>query len=164
MGRRGPPPKPRALKKLEGTFRKDRDGGNVLEPPPGVPVCPKWLGKVAREEWERVVPQLVTLNVLTGLDGGALERYCVAHGNWVKAQRDVDKSGMVIKTPFGPQKNPSVKIAMDERAAARLLAGELGLSPSARSRVKVDKPQAPEDQSEKFLFGGKPRVIEGGKA
>lgn len=161
MGRRGPPPKPTAQKKREGTYRKDRDVGAELAPPPGVPVAPKWLDKDARAEWERVVPQLVDLNVLTGLDGGALERYCVAHSNWVHAQRDVQKHGMVIKTPFGPQKNPAIKVAQDERAAARLLAGELGLSPSARSRVKVPEKAPAADKTESFLF---PKVIDGGRS
>jgi P27 family predicted phage terminase small subunit len=166
MGRRGPPPKPAKLKKLEGTYRKDRDaGGQALEPPPGVPVRPKWLDKEASAEWDRVVPQLVELKVLTGLDGAALERYCVAHSNWVRAQRDVQKNGPVVKTPFGPQKNPNVKLAQDERAAARLLAGELGLSPSARSRVKVPERPPDQDEAEVFFFGGgaQPRVINGGK-
>ncbi len=153
MGRRGPPPKPSAQKKLEGTYRKDRAaGGNELAPPPGVPVAPKWLDKEAKAEWARVVPQLVELAVLTGLDGGALERYCVAHSNWIRAQLDVQKKGQVIKTPFGPQKNPSLKIALEERAAARQLAGELGLSPSARSRVKVPEKPPKADETEAFLF------------
>jgi P27 family predicted phage terminase small subunit len=164
VGRRGPPPKPTKLKKLEGTYRKDRDVGRELEPPPGVPVRPKWLDREACAEWDRVVPQLVELKVLTGLDGAALERYCVAHSNWVKAQRDVQKNGAVLKSQFGPMKNPNVKIAQDERAAARLLAGELGLSPSARSRVKVPEKTPDVDETEGFLFGGKPRVIDGGKA
>lgn len=146
MGRRGPPPLPTAIKKQRGTLKKSRElGGEEMAPPPGVPVAPKWLDKEARAEWSRIVPQLVAVNVLTGLDGGALERYCVAHSNWVRAQRAVQTQGTVIKTPFGPQKNPNVKIALDERAAARLLATELGLSPSSRSRVKApertpDKP------------------------
>lgn len=160
MGKRGPPPKPSKLKKLEGTYRKDRDaGGASLQPPPGVPLRPKWLDKEARAEWDRVVPQLVELKVLTGLDGGALERYCVAHSNWVKAQRDVQKHGPVVKTPFGPQKNPAIKLAQEERAAARLLAGELGLSPSARSRVKVTEKEPEEDKAADFLFGP-PKLVQ----
>lgn len=157
MGRRGPAPKPTKLKKLEGTYRKDRDIGRELTPPPGVPEPPAWMRKkqqkLALAEWDRVVPQLAELGVLTGLDGGALERYCVAHSNWVKAQADVDAKGMVLKTPFGPQKNPSLKIALEERNAARQLAAELGLSPSARSRVKVPEKKADGDATGDFLFG-----------
>jgi P27 family predicted phage terminase small subunit len=162
VGRRGPPAKPKALKKLEGTYRKDRDaGGASFEPPPGVPEPPRWLDKEARAEWARVVPQLAELGVLTGLDGGALERYVVAHSNWVKAQADVQRYGTVLKSQFGPQKNPAVKIAQDERAAARLLAAELGLSPSARTRVKAPEKPPAADETAAFLF--QPQVIEGGK-
>jgi P27 family predicted phage terminase small subunit len=165
VGRRGPPPKPTAQKKLEGTYRKDRDpsAGAAFEPPPGAPQAPKWLDKEAKAEWARVVPLLLEGKVLTLLDGGALERYCVAHSNWVKAQRDVQKNGLVLKTQFGPQKNPAVKIAFDERAAAKQLAQELGLSPSARTRVKVAEKTAEKDQDEAFLFG-KPRLVKDGAA
>lgn len=160
MGKRGPPPKPTAQKKLEGTYRKDRDpsAGAAFEPPPGVPVRPKWLDKEACAEWDRVVPLLLAGKVLTELDGGALERYCVAHSNWVKAQRDVQRNGVVLRTKFGPMNNPNVRIAKDERAAAKQLAQELGLSPSARTRVKVTTPQAEEDKDESFLFG-RPRLV-----
>lgn len=160
----GRPRKPTEQKRREGTLRKDRSLENELTPPPGVPVAPKWLDKEARVEWDRVVPQLAALGVLTGLDGGALERYCVAHSNWIRAQRAVQKEGTVIKTPFGPQKNPNVKIALDERAAARLLATELGLSPSSRSRVKApEKPPAKDTAAEETpIFGMGLRAIPGG--
>lgn len=160
MGRRGPPPKPTAQKKLEGTYRKDRDpsAGGEFTPPPGVPVRPKWLDKEACAEWNRVVPLLLEGKVLTALDGGALERYCVAHSNWVKAQRDVQKNGVVMLSKFGPMTNPNVRIAKDERAAAKQLAQELGLSPSARTRVKVTAKAPEQDQDEGFLFG-RPRLV-----
>jgi P27 family predicted phage terminase small subunit len=165
MGKRGPPPKPTAQKKLEGTYRKDRDPtqGHDFQPPEGVPAMPKWLDKEAKAEWARVVPILTEGKVLSLLDGGALERYCVAYSNWVKAQRDVQKNGFVVKTPFGPQKNPAVKIAQDERAAAMRLGQELGLSPSARTRVKVAEKPAETDKTEEFLFSG-PRLVKDGAA
>jgi phage terminase small subunit len=46
-----------------------------------------------------------------------------------------------------------VKTAFDERKEADRLAQELGLSPSARSRVKVPEKPPAEDQTEAFLFG-----------
>jgi P27 family predicted phage terminase small subunit len=159
VGRRGPPPKPTAQKKLEGTYRKDRAaGGNELAPPPAVPVCPKWLKGAAKIEWDRVVPQLAEAGVLTGLDGGQLERYCDAYGNWLAARADVTKRGVTLKTQFGPQNNPSVKRAFDERKEADRLAQELGLSPSARSRVKVPEKAPAADPTEAFLFG-KPQLV-----
>ncbi len=159
MGRRGPPPKPSAQKKLEGTYRKDRAvGGGELTPPPAVPDCPKWLNKIARAEWDRVVPQLVELTVLTGLDGSALEGYCVAYANWVAAHLDVEKRGKKVKGQFGMEANPSVKDEKDWSDKRRVLAAELGLSPSARSRVKVPERSPTVDDSEAFLFKG-PQLV-----
>lgn len=63
MGLRGPAAKPQAIKKLEGG-KKNR---NRREPK--FPLAhlrpPSWLPKFAVEEWERVVPALERINMLT---------------------------------------------------------------------------------------------------
>ena len=137
-------------------------GGGELAPPPAVPDCPIWLKGDAKREWDRVVPQLAEAGVLTGLDGGQLERYCDAYGNWLEARADVKKRGPTIKGPFGPTNNPNVKRAFDERKEADRLAQELGLSPSARSRVKVPEKTPTVDESEGFLFG-RPQLVKTGE-
>lgn len=162
MGRRGPPPKPSKLKKLEGTFRKDRAaGGTEMVPAAGVPVRPSWLDPEAKKEWARIVPQLAQLGVLTDIDGSMLADYCAAHSLAVKAAKQYQREGLVIKTPFGPQRHPMIKVAQEARSQARLLAGEFGLSPSARSRVKIPEKPPATDTTEAFLFGG-PKLVKTG--
>ncbi len=159
----GRPRKPTAQKKLEGTFRKDRALANELAPPPGVPEPPKWLDKVARAEWARIVPQLTELGVLTRLDGQALEGYCVAYSNWVAAHLHVKKHGKRVKGPFGMEPNQNVKDEKDWSDKKRVLGADLGLNPTARSKVK-----APERSPAKLaiedtpIFGAGLRALPGG--
>lgn len=158
MGRRGPPPKPTALKRLEGTYRKDRAARNEVQVAPGVPARPEWLDAEAKREWDRVVPKLAQLGVLTDLDGSMLADYCATHSIAVKAAKRVQREGLMLKGPFGPVRNPLIKVAQEARAQARLLAAEFGLSPASRSRVSAAEKPKEEDKSEAFLFGG-PRLV-----
>ena len=150
MGRRGPPPKPSALKRLEGTYRPDRAARNELELPVGLPEAPNWLDLEARNEWARVVPVLHETGVLTTLDGGRLADYCMTHSLAIKATRRYQREGLVIRSPQGIKAHPAVAIAKDARAQARILAAEFGLTPSGRSRVSVPE-KRPSDGAAEFL-------------
>lgn len=135
-GRRGPPPKPRALKLLQGTFRPDRDAG-MPDPDPitVVPKAPSHLTTVAKREWRRVCGQLIELGVLTDLDLAALEGYCSAYGRAVEADRALKKGGLTMLSPQGFIARPEVAIARTAWAEARRFAQEFGITPASRTRV-----------------------------
>lgn len=158
MGKRGPPPKPSALKKLEGTHRPDRVARREMSPPPGTPECPKHLCKLARQEWERVVPLLEASRVLTLIDQATLADYCAAHALAIRATRAYRKAGLTIVTPQGILRHPAVGIAIAARAQARLLAAEFGMTPAARTRVSTPEPEKKEDKAAAFLFDG-PKLV-----
>jgi P27 family predicted phage terminase small subunit len=164
VGKRGPPPKPSALKKREGTYRKDRAPRNEMVAPPAAPPRPDWLDAEGKAEWDRVVPQLLELGVLARIDQATLADYCAAHSLAVKATKKYQREGLVLKTPFGPQTHPMVKIAKEARAQALALAREFGLSPSSRTRV--GKPETPPGASKSTdgtpLVGPGLRVVNGG--
>jgi P27 family predicted phage terminase small subunit len=163
MGKRGPPPLPTAVKKLRGTHRKDRAAPHELAPPPGVPVCPKRLDKLAREEWDRIVPQLAELGVLTELDGSALETYCFHWSQAVKYRRLAGKQPMV-KTPWGPKPNPAGAEARKHDDIVKQYQDRFGLSPSARSRVNVPEKKKPAPAADPTPLRGPPQlaVVPGG--
>lgn len=172
-GRRGPPPKPSKLKKLQGTYRKDRAAARELVAKPGVPPRPTWLNAEGKAEWDRVVPQLEALGILAVIDQSMLADYCTAHALAVNATKKYQREGMTIKVNGQLQKHPAVKIAQEARAQAARLAGEFGLSPSSRTRIstpagddalnaanekmKRANPAAPPDAAADFLF--KPRLV-----
>lgn len=137
MGKRGPPPKPSAVKKAQGTFHKSRSARNEVAPKPGVPPMPTWLDAEGRAEWRRVVPQLEALGILSEIDGAMLADYCAAHSLAIRATKKYQRQGPSVKINGQVQRHPMIKVAQEARAQARLLAGEFGLSPSSRSRISA---------------------------
>lgn len=127
----GPKPAPTALKKLAGNPGK-RALGEEPRPEGGPPQCPEWMPEEGRRQWERVVPELDRLKLLTKVDGAVLEGFCAAYAEFVATV----KRGEAIK--------PSLM------AQVRYFAGELGLTPAARARLAA--PPGQEDAQIDLFF------------
>jgi len=146
-------PKPTALKELAGNPGKR--AMNRSEPKPtGIPTCPRHLDKEAKVEWRRVSGDLITLGLLTSVDRAALAAYCAAWSRWVTAELQIQKFGLVIKSPKSgyPVQNPFVGVANTSLDQMRKFAVEFGLTPSSRSRLHVD-PAPAKDSFESFMAG-----------
>ena len=157
-GAGGRPRKPSALKLLTGTFRKDR--APKREPKPKaekhIPAPPSFLGRVAKEEWRRVTPELYRLGLLTKVDRASLAGYCQSYARWIECEKVVTEMGVTFMTEKGYVcQRPEVSIAQKERALMRQFANDFGLNPSSRSRIDTPEPEKPKDQDEDFLFGAK---------
>lgn len=74
-------------RKLEGTFRIDRHGGNNIEPI-GEPVKPKNLKGSASDLWDEITPELVRLGIATSVDSSSLATLC----EWWREYRDAADS------------------------------------------------------------------------
>ncbi|WGD32009.1 phage terminase small subunit P27 family [Ancylobacter sp. WKF20] len=99
------------------------------------PAPPSWFDRHAKAEWKRVAPILTQeRKVLTTGDVATLQSYCIAVGQVAQAAEIISKEGLTFNGPHGPRKHPAVAIQQGAMAQARLLAGELGLTPTSRSR------------------------------
>jgi P27 family predicted phage terminase small subunit len=150
---KGRKPTPTHLRALRGNpgKRTARRREPAPPPPPAAPTPPRWLDPKARRVWRTLAPELHTLGLLTPLDLDAFAAYCLARARWKEAEDQVAKKGEVVKSPNGyPIQNPWLAIA--NRAAKQMadLAGEFGLTPSARTRIDA-KPPADLDPLQKFL-------------
>lgn len=158
MGQRGPAAKPTALKLLTGNPGRRRI--NKAEPKPAakIPDCPPFLDANARAEWERIVPELARLKLLTLVDRAALAAYCVNWSRWQKAEEKLRKSGLtfVTKSTGMARRRPEVAIAADSMKLMKAFLIEFGLTPAARSRVTAE-PDKEEDPFDTFLKQGKQR-------
>ena len=163
MGRRGPAPKPTELKKLEGTYRKDRAARNEVVAPPGAPPRPETLTQAALARWDELVPILLERGTLAKEDGAILEAHCRAFATWKEYQRRAEKRPMV-RTPYGDRVNPAAAEARQWESRATQTGDRLGLNASARSRV--GKPEKPKPDAKPAdgtpLVGPSLRVVEGG--
>ena len=153
---RGRRPKPTAVKRLEGNPGKR--GLNALEPRPkkGAPACPDWLEDDAKAEWERLLPQVESLGLLTGIDMAAFAAYCQSFARWKEAEEFISQHGSMYKTKSGVYMQvPQVGIAHSNLRIMMRIATEFGFTPSSRSRIIADQSQGEiVDEMEDLLSGG----------
>jgi P27 family predicted phage terminase small subunit len=133
---------------LQGTFRADKHTKSSPQFAPGA-LCPKFLTKTARAEWNRVAPMLEEAGLLQSSDTMTLAAYCINYAGWREAMATVKKDGMVItvesQTRTGrtskPIRNPAVALMHAFEKAMLASAAKFGLDPYSRSRIEV-----PEDE------------------
>lgn len=124
----GIPPTPTAVLKLRGSWRA-KSRPDEPQPDVGTPQCPRNLNHREREWWDRMLPLLTSMHVLTVADGEALSRYCKLAAKFDTAR----KTDEMIKLT----------------AALDRLGQQFGLTPSSRARIRVE-PKA--DQAQKARF------------
>ena len=158
MGRRGPAPTPTPILKLRSsslvTKRREQ---REPKPQAGPPRCPSWLDTDARAAWRQLAPQLKAMRVLTKIDGHALARYCRFWSRWRRAEAFIEKNGDVypLKDENGRIKclMPFPQVAVANKLAQQLtrLEQEFGMTPSARTRIRVERAEEQVDPLQEFL-------------
>jgi P27 family predicted phage terminase small subunit len=145
----GPPPKPTALRLVEGNPGKRKLNKN--EPRfGGTPACPVWLSPDAKTEWKRVVKELSALDMLRSVDSSALAAYCQSYSRWQSAERIIDCEGQTVNEPITnkagevighkTKRHPATTIAKDSLASMLRASALFGFDPSSRSRLSVGEP------------------------
>lgn len=161
---RGRKPTPTKIKLVKGNPGHRPPPPNEPKPDPVVPKCPSFLDREAKKEWRRMVKELGGLGMITRIDRAVLAKYCEAYSQWSQASRKIQELGMVFKTE-GKSKtvrrrdgseetvktgggfpiiNPYFRIADNAKAQMLKCCIEMGMTPSSRSRVKVE-PREPEN-------------------
>ncbi|HZK10459.1 MAG TPA: phage terminase small subunit P27 family [Clostridia bacterium] len=146
MATRGRKPKPTALKVLEGNPGKRPLNNKEPQPEKKAPRCPSWLEPEAKKEWKRMAKTLEAIGVLTQIDKAAFAGYCQAYARWKEAEEFLSKHGTIFKTPSGYiQQVPQVSIAQTYLKVMKDFCSEFGLTPSARTRIRVNTVDTPTD-------------------
>lgn len=156
MGQRGPAPMPAAARRARGDTR--HIGRNKLAhlddqspcPPDGEPTFPPGLSAAARREWKRLVPQLLaTDGLLKQIDGDALAGYCedLVEVRYLRSEVQRLRAAVAKAAKEPPQDGtqppseapvlPLLKQIGIIEARCIQHRREFGMSPSARTRVKV---------------------------
>lgn len=103
-----------------------------------VPAPPAWFDMVAKAKYLELAEILVAMRVLTAADVDHLAAYCSAYSRWCKSERELKRDGEVVTHKNGVD-GRSHWLAVSEAALDRMAksGAELGLSPTARARLKV---------------------------
>lgn len=131
-----------------------------------LPSCPTWLAKEAKREWRRLARELNAAGLLATVDRAALAAYCQLWARWVaieaelvltvpgKDGKPVPKYKMVGSTDKGYEfVNPLFGLALQTLKAMKQYMVEFGMTPSSRSRIRIDAPQEEKSLAE-ILFEG----------
>jgi len=105
--------------------------------------------RVARELWQRLAPVLARSAGLSGEQAEVLTDFCVTWARIDQGERALSRQGVLVKGLMGGVvKNPWTTVLHQYRAHFRSLIGELGLSPSAASRITA--PPGDDDDDDPF--------------
>ena len=145
MGQRGPAPTPTALKLLRGETRPSRIGSGEPQPRSAGPEPPGWLDDDARAVWDRTVVELEAMGLAYASDTDALVVYCNAVVTHARAQRLLDRSGVLVRGTGGQLvRNPATTVISHTAQIVARFAREFGLTPAARVSLQAT-PGEPED-------------------
>jgi P27 family predicted phage terminase small subunit len=140
----GPPPKPIALKLLQGNPGHETKAKLNRGPKwnRGFGSCPRWLPAEARKLWRKLAPQLEAKNLSAAVYRPALEGLCTSYARALTAEAVLGEKGltMAYTTEAGAcyeQQRPEVAIAAKAWAAVKGFCAEFGLTPAAVGRVSV---------------------------
>jgi P27 family predicted phage terminase small subunit len=157
MARTGRPAVPTQLKILRGNPGKRKIKTGEPTPPESGVEMPEYLGPVARARWAVMLPLLQGVRVMTRADVEALARYCDTYEWWLATRAKLKKEGDTypILNDKGDVKyiaqRPEVSIANKLAAQLRQLESDFGLSPAARTSLKVEPDAKEESVLSKFL-------------
>jgi P27 family predicted phage terminase small subunit len=118
---------------------------DFVKPPPGVPDKPVWLKKESAEEWDRIIPILDSMGVLSRLDRAVVADYCTVWGRLVAVEKELDSAEALVVGRSDRQewvKNPLWSVSNQLRQRFHKCCELLGLAPGPRGRLDVpDKSQ-----------------------
>ena len=118
-----------------------------------LPRCPAHLSDVARREWRRLAPVLHEAGILTVADRAALAAYCQSYARWVEAEEQLQKTPALLKAPSGyVQQSPWLSVSNKQLELMGRYMSELGLTPSARTRLGLDESGPVHDPITKIEF------------
>lgn len=153
----GRPKIPTEIKKARGTLRKHRELDNPMQVKKiDVPAAPKWLSKIGKEQFNMVVKQLHSLDMLCEVDLQLIVAYANNMALHIECEQTLRKNGrvMVYRNDEGDIKHsqivPLQAVSKQALEMCLKLASQFGLTPSARS--KISAPARIEVKDNEFNF------------
>src|SRR5262245_8965866 len=133
MAGKGPTPLPKKTLELRDSWRAKSQPAVTGAFRQGRPRRPRGLRDEARRAWDRVVVELVGAGLLSKADYSMLLTFAELSADVEELRSTLRAEGLTVKAASGaPRAHPAVKLLREAEQALRLVAGELGLSPSGR--------------------------------
>ena len=142
MGERGAPPLPTEVKLRRGTLKPCRSLGSEPTPPKLEDFTPPvWICEVAQAKYKVLAWQLSDAGVIKITDTDILAMYCETFALVLELTETSRDTPRTITTPNGHEQSHPIHTQLrDAQTHLIKLTRELGLSPSARTRVQASEP------------------------
>ncbi|HAV4125095.1 phage terminase small subunit P27 family [Acinetobacter baumannii] len=129
-----------------GRLREDRDEDAKVANAAvdlGMPPCPAWLNKKARKHWDTLGPKLVQAGLLSVVDGDVFLLHCDNMAAYEEVQEKLQDINSWVATTPNKFEVQSAWLQIRNKLQELIIktAREFGLTPAARSNVKVNKQQ-----------------------
>lgn len=131
-------PKPAALKQLAGNPGKRRLPKVATPTESGKAAMPLVVKRdsIAREEWDRLAPQLELLALIDSQNQQLFAAYCLSWSMYCKAQAQVLREGFTYRAKNGQRKkHPAFEAMRAAGAEMRKFGIEFGITPASRAKV-----------------------------
>ena len=155
MGKRGPKPKPTALKKFEGNPGNRELKDDDVQPAflSKVPDPPNILKGLGREVWQDMSASLHQIGLLTVNDIPEFTVYCSAWDELGEAEKEIEENGLICISEKGAKyQNPAVGIRHQAWNTIIKIGKSFGLNPSSRVGLKIEGNKSG-DKLDEFLEG-----------
>lgn len=119
------------------------------------PSVPTWLDDDARAIWKQHARDLWEAGLLTQIDREALAALCETTALYRTAVDMIETDGAVWTSAETGYTQQSAWMTVRNQALAKMqsLWTEFGMTPAARTRIQVEKPEKEEDELVKLLKG-----------
>lgn len=136
---RGRKPKPTWLKVVAGNPGHRKLNDAEPEPTGDLTTAPAWMNEAQQAIWNDAIRQAPP-GLLRELDESCLTVWVIAATMHREASQRVARQGTMVRAPSGyPIQNPYLAVVNKQAAIMLKAASEMGFTPSARSRVRVEK-------------------------
>lgn len=115
---------------------------------------PSWLGKEAKKIYKFLIEQFKQTGILTNLDKETVAICADTIAKMREAQKLIDELGLIVDG----KANPAINIYEKYSKIYAKMITELGLSPTARSRMALTQVKAQQEEQDPIL-----KIINGGK-
>jgi P27 family predicted phage terminase small subunit len=150
-------PKPTHLKVVTGNPGKRKLNDKEPQPEKSIPSPPEHLTDWGKVAWGKLSVLLDGMGVLTVADSMALERLCDIYADILQLRDTIAIEGRTYTVPtqqeggFLIKANPAVAMLADADRRFKSYLVEFGLTPAARTKVKVDGGEKEEDPLNAFF-------------
>lgn len=153
----GRKPMPTSMKVLRGETRPSRLNRDEPRPAPRRPSCPSYMSASAKRAWRVICRELGAMGGLHAADAALVEVLANALAGYRGATTLVNQTGQLVKGRDGNiVRHPLLIVIKQHSDTIIRVSSELGLSPSARTRL-VAAVSAEAEAIEETYFSGRRR-------